>query len=325
MKIKVFLALVALQILTIVYLGIELYNKRNKVLGIAKVNPIKKESVIFHKNTKLKYFYEPNPNDTEVVNDWVPYKGTYTINSDSLNERFDYSLDKPDKTYRIISLGDSFTYGLYVDTKDNYSEQLEELLNNELSCNDIDKFEVINLGVHGYDVQYSIERYKIRGEKYNPDLAIWLLKDDDMVQVNEVMLPRERYYAQKLRVTGEFEREVAKGNLYPSWSKAMKETYEELGEKKILELQEGYLQEFKSRLVIPLLIYTFPQTKTEYKEVIENFTNSSSIMNFIEVRNIHSYEEAIFPQDGHPNKLGHKMIASDLFSYLTQKRIIPCD
>ena len=64
----------------------------------------------------------------EKVNEWGPNKGTYTINNDSLNERFNYSENKDKNTFRIITLGASYTYGLYVDTKNNWTEILEDIL-----------------------------------------------------------------------------------------------------------------------------------------------------------------------------------------------------
>ena len=116
-------------------------------------------------------------------------KAVYNINSDTFNERFDYEINKDDKTFRIITLGDSFTFGYIVDTKNNWTELLEDKLN-QLHCANFDKIEVINLGVVGYDIQYSVERFKLRGKKYNPDLVLWLLKGDDFQEIKEIVQPK---------------------------------------------------------------------------------------------------------------------------------------
>lgn len=122
----------------IIILGVKIYYLfKDKIMGIQYVTVLKKEDLIFDdKNKVLKYFYEPKANKLNNNSpEWLGYKVVNTINKDSLNERYDYTLDKPDGIYRIITLGDSLTFGLYVNTKDNYSEVLEDLLNNRLLCN----------------------------------------------------------------------------------------------------------------------------------------------------------------------------------------------
>jgi hypothetical protein len=64
---------------------------------------------------------------------WDHTRAYYTFNQDGLNERYDYNTTKPDGIFRIITLGDSFTFGHFVDTKDNWTERLEDLLNEDNS------------------------------------------------------------------------------------------------------------------------------------------------------------------------------------------------
>ncbi len=103
----------------------------------------------------LKYFYEPKPDNSEIWKpDWLGKEIKNQINSDTLNDReYGAEFKKSDGTYRIITLGDSFTYGLYVDTYDSYPKVLESILNSRLSCKNISKFEVVNLGVYAYDIR----------------------------------------------------------------------------------------------------------------------------------------------------------------------------
>ena len=58
-------------------------------------------------------------------------------------------IKKNKDTFRIITLGDSFTFGMYINTKDNWTELLEDKLNSDMGCKNISMFEVINLGVGG--------------------------------------------------------------------------------------------------------------------------------------------------------------------------------
>jgi lysophospholipase L1-like esterase len=315
-----------IQLVFITFLGFKIYKQKN-IPGPIIINPIRTESVISSSGGMLKFFYEPKANTIDKVNEWIPIKATYTINSDSLNERFDYTVAKPKGTYRIISLGDSYTYGLYVNTKDNYSEKLEDLLNNNLTCKNINKFEVINLGVHGYDIEYSVERFRIRGEKYNSDLVLWLLKNDDVIQYNELMLKKEYFYYKKMTESGEFGKLIKRGILYPSWRLAAQETHQEIGEKNLLKLGSKFLREFKQYYNNALVIFTFPFTRPYYKNIIIQFINSRKNSYFFDkVTNIYQLRNTTAsPDDGHPNQKGHQIIARDLFNYLTKNKIIPCN
>lgn len=314
---------ITLQLLVIVALGLYITNKRKNILGSAVYNPIKREIITPSSSSNLLHFYEPLANTKPIVNDWVPYAAENTINGDSLNDRYDYSVEKPPQTYRIITLGDSYTYGLYVPTPNNWTEVLEDKLN-QLSCNGYTKFEVINLGVYGYDVQYSAERYRLRGHKYEPDLILWFLKGEDLAQINELMLPLEKKYSQAMHQTGEYEAEVAKGNLYPSWSKAYKETYQKYGEQEILSRQKTFLTDFSSAYPTKLLIFTFSDTPTKYQNIFQDLTQTNSHTNFFnDLTDVSAVKGATFPNDDHPTVTGHRLIADNLLRYL-QDKLLSC-
>ena len=142
MKLKVFILAICIQCVVIVFLCFHIKSKKNNTLGVS-VNPINSNAIQKVSSNDLRYFYEPKANTVEEVHkDWLLNTPKYTINNDTLNERFNYDVQKKQGTFRIITLGDSFTFGENVDTKDNYTEQLEDLLNSKCSLN---KFEVINL------------------------------------------------------------------------------------------------------------------------------------------------------------------------------------
>lgn len=317
--------LVFLQITIIAALFLKIYQQYRRNLGALSVNPIKKEYITKNPTTGLRYFYEPKPNTIESVNEWVPYKGIYTINSDALNERFEYPVKKSPKAYRIVTLGDSYTFGLYVDTKDSWPEQLEDRLSQKLKCKNIEKFEVINLGVHGYDIQYSEERYRIRGQKYDPNLVIFLIHGDDFMQVNEFMLEKEREYAKTMRETGEFQRAVSEGNNYPSWTKAIAETYNILGETTILKLQQSFLQDLRAMYKNKLLLTTFSSTINRYKKPLQEFVKQQSgVYLYDNLVDLYRDKELFYAGDGHPTRKGHQKIAENIFGYLIEKKLISC-
>ena len=316
---------VLIQLIVIFALGVNIY-KKNHILGVVKVNPIKKESLLQNTSDSLKFFYELQPNTTVQETNTKLYNGTYQHNADGLRERFDYSIDKPDKTFRIVTLGDSYTYGFFVDDNSPYSEQLEDLLNKQLSCKNIDKFEVINLGVAGYDIQYSVERFNIRGIKYNPDLVLWLVQGEDFINVNEIMFEKKAEFERKVWEDTP-EGQTPTSQAWTDMTKYMSEQYYKYGEKNILNLQLKNLESFNKNFREPLIIFTFSTTMEKFKKIITSFLNfRPNTFFFDQISDIYQKPEYTFmPQDHHPNKKGHGVLANDLFKYLSDKGFITCN
>lgn len=94
-------------------------------------------------------------------------EGTNThvkVNSKGLREK-EYEYNKPNGIKRIIFLGDSFTWGYKVESKERFTDILQS---NFLTEN----FQVINMGVGGYAMDQELLTLKEEGVKYNPDLVI---------------------------------------------------------------------------------------------------------------------------------------------------------
>lgn len=296
------------------------------------VHLIKKNDVVFRNISKLKYYYEPISNHTqkEWNLSWLKDQITYTINNDSLNERCDYSQIKPNNVFRIITMGDSFTFGLFVNTEENFSEKLEDELNHNYQCRKYSKFEVINLGVPGYDIQYSIERLRLRGLKYKPDLAIWFIQNNDFEEINDMIQEKIQHDLLNLKQSGNYEKLLKQGIPYPETLKLgeyTKELTNKLGKDKIYQIQSDSLNELNSIYSHPLLIITFPSLKDSYKTLVLDFIKKRKNGYFYDqVPDIFMRKELTFyPNDYHPTQKGHQIIAEDLLNYLTNNKIIPCN
>ncbi len=88
-----------------------------------------------------------------------------TIKTNSLGLRdSEIDIEKQEDIKRILVLGDSTTFGLWLDSKDSYPEQLERLLNG--------KAEVINAGVPGYCTRSEVAYLEHYGFKLKPDIVI---------------------------------------------------------------------------------------------------------------------------------------------------------
>ncbi len=92
---------------------------------------------------------------------------TYQINSYGLRD-YEYLLEKPKDVYRILMLGDSYTFGIGNNLEDTFSKVLERDLNKVGGK----KIEVINGGCSSYSplLEYLFLIYK--GLALNPDLVI---------------------------------------------------------------------------------------------------------------------------------------------------------
>ena len=317
---------VVIEVCIIVILAIYIYRTKftSNVLGTATVAPLRKEYLMFPIDSPLTYFYEPKPNITEEEQPaWLGYTATYTINGDSLNERYDYAVDKPSDTYRIIALGDSFTFGHYVNTSDNWPEQLEDMLNANPPCQDGRRYEVINLGERGYDVQYIAYRYRNRGKKYQPDLIIWHESGSGFSRIKEILHPMVERISQELSPE-EQSMVQERPNTDPALWRALDEMRKKYSEESIFEqVYASWLDFFETRANVPVLITTFsyilPQDNAKLKYWTRNQTNTWV---YNGIPNI--YELGGGLPDGHPNTKGHEIIARSTLQYLLGSRVIHC-
>ena len=98
------------------------------------------------------------------------------------------------------------------------------MLNDKKICGPKIKFEVINMGVYGYNMEYIVERFIRRGIKYQPDFVVLLLNPGNLEKINEKMLP----VFDQLMENGEKNFDVEKEE-YIGTIKAMDIIQEELG------------------------------------------------------------------------------------------------
>ena len=118
------------------------------------------------------------------------YQGLYygdmiKINSAGFRD-YEYSFLKEKSTYRIVLLGDSMTFGPAVAMEDLYPKVLERLLNERASSRawDVQKIEVLNFSVPGYNTIQEYEYLRTKIISYEPDLIILNFFMNDVVALN---------------------------------------------------------------------------------------------------------------------------------------------
>ena len=121
----------------------------------------------------------------EIINE---YNGSNKIYQELRD--FDYEFNKTNNTYRILTIGDSFTYGSGVNLCNTWPKQLERKLSNITSK----KIEVINGGRNGLETTNELKYLKDRGIKFKPDMVIvgYFLNDATLKASNVLITNRIR-------------------------------------------------------------------------------------------------------------------------------------
>lgn len=252
----------------------------------------------------------------------------------------EFNIDKDDKTFRIISLGDSIAFGMGVKSQEKIlSRVLEELLNEERGNR---RFQVINAGVPGYN---TFQKYLYLIEElihYNPDFVFlnFCLNDADPIELeNETQtlltLPHNlKDYNLSLRII------INQSYLLRFIKSKILEIHPKLRNmainKRIYEKEwddmKGYLlkmNELLKDMNIPFMIVLFPwqvQLANEYNSIETNkdlsfFLNKHNIDYLDLFHRLQDNKDAIlFFKDGvHPTEIGHRIAAEEIFRQLKEK------
>jgi hypothetical protein len=126
---------------------------------VRNVEVLGETTVVKSPNERLKFYFVLPKQKKEIdTPSWEAAQPVnYTYNADGLHDSKDYilSYDKA-KTYRVVVLGDSFTFGQFVNTTDNWTEQLEQKLRDTQGICGKQDVEILNLGLGGFDVEYLV-------------------------------------------------------------------------------------------------------------------------------------------------------------------------
>jgi len=91
------------------------------------------------------------------------------INAQGQRDDVDRPTAKPDGVYRVVVLGDSFTFAGKVPLEDTFARQLERAVARADASR---RYEILNLAVPGYNTEQEMLTLKERGLAYRPDLVV---------------------------------------------------------------------------------------------------------------------------------------------------------
>src|SRR5262249_16668239 len=111
----------------------------------------------------LRHFQPSLPNSLKGDPVWE-----IALNSDGFRDA-DFRDEKPGSAFRIVCLGDSWTFGMNVNQADAYPQRLKTLLVGEFPEAE---FEVFNCGVLGYSSYQGLKLLQKRVLDLNPDVVV---------------------------------------------------------------------------------------------------------------------------------------------------------
>jgi lysophospholipase L1-like esterase len=267
----------------------------------------------------------------------------------------EHVLEKSDDVFRILGLGDSFTYGIGAHFEDTYLRRLEVMLNAREGAHP--RVEIIKAGIPRYFAEPEKLLLKHYGLNYQPDLVTvgflpndiidtylgmdavrvhksgFLVRRDagEMGQFGTWLFTRSHFFRWSLRIYLEA---LKQGDSKPSWPDvwipngthesdwvALENQYEEMSQ--MIKAQGGQL-----------LLIQIPQ-KGPWTEAdlypgkrLSQWTQSKGVAfvdtlpRFVKAAKAGS-EPLYYPKDGHCTPAGYGVIADALFEYLVSNDLVP--
>ena len=235
-----------------------------------------------------------------------------------------------DTPTRIVVLGDSFTFGYRVDGDSSYPSVLEERLNDGAPER---KFEVLNLGVSGYNTQDEAIVLEHKGLAWRPDVVVlgYVLNDPETKPVQ----PLNSYFQEPVFwQRSHLARLVAKakrgfevllwggGDYYRYLHSVGHDEWESV----VAAL--GDIQELTEGQGIPVVVAIFPDTpmtrwsKYPYADLHRQVTEASREKGFAVIDLLDRFSEypartiRVRRGDPHPSPLGHEVAADAIYDWI---------
>lgn len=254
------------------------------------------------------------------------------IKTNSIGFRdYEYNIQKPEDTTRVLVLGDSVTLAWGVDLPDSYPKVLEKMLNEKI----LQKYEILNSALGNYNTEMEVNILK----KY-------LFLDPDIVIVGFFLNDAEKTGYIKPGIMYQLKKRLY---LYPFfWDKFIRIKYlltssrgkytskihdfytDEYGGEERIDTAFSELRSLSQSqnfsvyiVIIPPFYNEFEEYKFLYmhqfiKELCMKY-NFQCIDTFDNFKSYLLKEIIISQEDAHPNAVGHKIIAESIFGVLSNE------
>ncbi|MCD4652413.1 hypothetical protein K8T06_00585 [bacterium] len=266
---------------------------------------------------------------------------------------------KPDNSYRILAVGDSFTWGLGVRSEDSWVKQLEKLLNHENTDSALIQnkhVEIINTGVGSWNTEIELAYLKKKGLKHAPDAVILGFLTNDFRSGNtEYNIDKRGFlvtrqegkshlHLQSLlyeeKPSDNFIKRMIESSHAIRWAsgRRMKTEKRQLmafndktSHKKTLQALEGIFNETK-QLGIPLYVCIFPYVENVIPEseqadldVVARHCKSLKIPYLHMEKALSGFTASnlwVHPKDHHPNAIAHNQYAKLIVKHFFSSNVL---
>jgi len=274
-------------------------------------------------------YYQPKINFSAAFDGSIVQIPSTTVAWNSMRIRdYEYTLEKPAGTYRIIILGGSFTFGWGVELDETFSKVLETRLNEKYGTKkhgtmQRQDYQVINFGIPGYTAVQEAGLFSGKAAQMSPDLVIIAFHPSDLKDVEYHLNLSEQYENNKsLRlannITSEEELRVHISYLVKEHAKSV--PFDELWNKMITQPYND-IAGLAAQKNISIILYSIipdqaarPHLESEAARLNWRFVQSQ-VKYWTEEYRIHEL-------DLHPNALAHEVYATELEDALLRNQFI---
>ena len=277
------------------------------------------DSGLIQSSEHLDIIYELKPN----LNTYFRLN-QFITNSNGLRDK-EYSITKPENTYRVAVLGDSFTMASGIDIEDSYHSILERRFNRG---NNIYNYEFINFGVGGYNLKQYLSVLNKKAMEYEPDLVLIGLDPHNDHIIPDAKIFEEPYIVKRTKnpLYHIYIKDAASLAFANIQNKIFGQSVS-ISETIITQVQEKYINDvfsnFKeitnntnSKLAIINLTYLPNQ---DYSDKLKELALTNNLLYFDASQSFESINVnklILYPNDFHPNAFSNRIFAQQLYNFL---------
>ena len=264
-----------------------------------------------------------------------------------------YDMAKPEGTFRIAIIGDSFTYPTYLQFDDAFPKRLERMLNLNTAHGEHQRAEVLNFGRMGASTKSEVSLVK-KALRYHPDLVLLeiTLNDPEPKNFHEFAAKHPERYT-----SGELKIDAASHPFLSHWKSLVyllarlhnARTYSSLltyyddvyNDTARWNQFSGALDEIQQltansgahigAVVFPFFYfpiddrYPFQQLHNRIHTLLDEkkFAYTDLTESFAEMtpERLH----IIVGHDSHPNEIAHRIAAESIYMWLEKQKLLPAD
>lgn len=254
--------------------------------------------------------------------DPTAYSITYAVNGLGFRGP-DRVVPRPRDVFRIVCLGDSYTFGDGVHEKDTFCHQLERLLEKSPPANKGWRFEVVNGGVPGYATAEERATYERYARTYQPQLVLLVMCWNDDLSLLEEMNLRAAKREEASKKGGM----AAIGALLPFDDRPRGDFQRSVQE--ILKLRES-CQSDGARLAVVYFRDVIQRREWDRLTSAVNAGLEGSGIDILDLGPVLARESGggrlfVHARDQHPNEIAHRLAAEAIAKFLADSGYLPSE